>query len=302
MEQANNYQNRINRALNFIDKNLDQELTLEKIARVACYSPFHFHRIFKTVVKETLNTYIHRKRVEKAAATLIRKQEVSITQLYLENGFNSNSSFTRAFKKFYGISPSEFKNTNPGRYSKIGKVESKNGQKKKVFEEYICDINNHKNWIKMNAKIEVKELPQLELAYITHIGDAGLGDAFYKLLEWAGPKGILRNPDFKMATIYHDSFRITAADKVRMSVCITLDEPVDVDQGVGLTTIEKGKYIVGHFEIQPQDFGQSWRSLFIWMNENGYKKSDQNPFEIYHNDFNKHPEKKAIVDMCIPIQ
>ena len=123
------YIKRINTILVFIDENLDSELSLEIIARVGFYSPFHLHRIFKAITNETLNSYITRKRIEKAASILLHQKNISITELSLQYGFNSNSSFTRTFKKFYGISPSEFRKSKP-KYSKISQVESKNGQKK----------------------------------------------------------------------------------------------------------------------------------------------------------------------------
>lgn len=294
------YIKRINTILQFIDENLDSVLSLETVANVGFYSPFHFHRIFKAITNETLNSYITRKRIEKSASILLHQKNVSITELSLQYGFNSNSSFTRTFKKFYGISPSEFRKSKP-KYSKIRQVESKNGQEKSNFEEYICNINNLINWIKMNAKIEIKEMPKLELAFITQIGHIGLENAYAKLIQWAAPKGLLTE-DSKMATIYHDSYKITEPEKVRMSACLVLKEKTEVSGEIGLTTIEKGKFIVGHFEIRIQEFEKSWTGLFIWMNENGYKKADRNPFEIYNNNFNEHPEKKAIVDFYIPIE
>lgn len=153
----------------------------------------------------------------------------------------------------------------------------------------------------MNANIEMKEIPTLELAFITQIGHEGLGNAYTKLMQWAIPKGLLKE-DSKMLTIYHDSFKITEADKVRMSACLILNKKTEVSGEIGLTSIEKGKFIVGHFEIGIHEFEKSWTGLFIWMNENGYKKADRNPFEIYHNNFNEHPEKIAIVDFCIPVE
>lgn len=153
----------------------------------------------------------------------------------------------------------------------------------------------------MNAKIEIKEMPKMDLAYITNIGHLELGNTYAKLVKWAGPKGLLKE-DSKMLTIYHDSFKITDPDKVRMSACLILNEKTEVDGEIGLKTLEKGKCIVGHFEIGIQEFEKSWTGLFIWMNEKGYKKADRNPFEIYHNNFNEHPEKIAIVDFYIPIE
>ncbi|MCK8524129.1 AraC family transcriptional regulator [Aquimarina sp. D1M17] len=293
---------RINNALLYIEDNLDSELSLDTIAKVAHYSPFHFHRIFKTITNEPLQVYINRKRLEKTAALLFRKKETPISEIYTKYGFNSNSSFTRAFKKFYGISPSEFRNISPSRYSKICKLNSKNGQITQVFEEYICNINNLKNWIQMNAKIEIKNMPEQDVAYITHIGVKDLGSTFYKLVQWSRQKGLYEQPDFKMGTIYHDSFKITSLDKIRMSACVLLDAPITTEGEIGLTSIAAGRHIVAHFEITPEDFEKSWSSLFVWMNEQGYKKDDKNPFEIYYNDFNTHPEKKCIVDFCIPIE
>jgi AraC family transcriptional regulator len=153
----------------------------------------------------------------------------------------------------------------------------------------------------MNATIEIKELPKMDWAFITQIGPEGLDATFGRLLQWAIPKGLVGD-NLKMGRIYHDSFKITAPEKVRMSACLLLQEPVSVNGEIGLTTTQKGKYIVGHFEITPHDFEKSWQSLFLWMNENGYKKADQNPFEIIHNNFNEHPEKKCLVDLCIPIE
>ena len=153
----------------------------------------------------------------------------------------------------------------------------------------------------MNTNIEIKELPQTNWAFITQIGVEGLDRSYGKLMQWAIPKGLV-NDNLKLGRIYHDSFKFTEPDKVRMSVCLLLSNPVETDGEIGLVSIPKGKHIVGHFEIPPHDFGKSWQSLFVWMNEKGYKKADQNPFEIMHNDFNEHPEKKCIVDFCIPIE
>lgn len=295
------YAKSLNRAFQFIEYNLHNRLTLENVSEAACYSVYHFHRIFKAITQETLNEYIHRKRVEKAALILQRKKATTIAEVTFATGFSSNSSFTRAFKKYYGVSPSDFRKANPSPYSKISQTESKNGQISRSFESYLYNMENLMQWISTKTQIEVKELNEIPAAYLTQIGDEGMGEAFVKLMKWARPKGLLDKPDFKMGTIYHDSFKVTAADKVRMSICLFLDEPVKTDGEVGLTKIESGKYIVARNEVTVDEIGKSWTALFIWMNEKGYQKADRNPFEIYHNDFNTHPEKKCLMDMCIPV-
>lgn len=298
-EIQTDYQNRINRVFKFIDENLDSDLSLSIVSKKAFFSPFHFHRIFKFITEETLNEYVTRQRVEKSASDLIHKN-IAVTEVSFKYGFNDNSSFTRAFKKYYRVSPTEFRKLNPNRFSKIRQLKSKNGQEYPDYEKYICIINNLKSWIKMNANIEIKEIPKMDLAYVSSIGPQNLKTAYQKLMQWATPQGLMGD-NTKMVTIYHDSFKVSEANKVRMSACILLNKPVETKGEIGLSSIQEGKFIVGSFEIGLNEFEKSWTGLFIWMTENGYKKANRNPFEIYHNNFNEHPERKVIVDFCIPI-
>lgn len=295
------YIRRINKVLIHIDEHLDNELSLQTISNIACYSPFHLHRLFKAITNETLNNYITRKRIERAALLLIHHPEYAIADIAGKYGFNSDVSFSRTFKKLYGISPSEFRKRNRNNFSKIGKGNSNIGKVSFITEEYLCNIINLKNWIKMNASIEITQMPKMNLAYITQIGENGLENAFQKIVNWAAAKQLLTRNDVTICRVFHDSFKVTDAGKVRMSIGVISPEALSADGEIGLSALEGGKTITARFVIEPKDFENAWNSLFIWMSENGYKKSDQYPFEMYHNNYNEHPEKKCIVDLCIPI-
>ena len=294
---------RINKALLFIDEHLDQKLSLEDLAKAAYFSPYHFHRLFSVVMKETPNEYIIRKRIEKAASFFLNKKKISVTEASERTGFSSISSFSRAFKKFYGLSPKEFKEQSPEKFSKICKTERKNGQVKVTFEQYIRSIQQSLNWIQMNAATTIKTTEKFELVYVSHVGKMeGIGNAFDSLIKWAAPKGLMAQENLRMLTIYHDSPKITNPNHLRMSACMILNEPVKVDGEIGLRTLAPTKCIVSRLEITPFEFQQAWESNFVWMTENGYKKAAIDPFEIYYNNYLEHPEKKCIVDLCIPIQ
>lgn len=299
-EIETDYRNRMNRVFEFIDNNLAADLSLQTIAEIAYFSPFHFHRVFKFITGETLNEYVTRQRIEKSALDLLHKS-ITVTEIAHKYGFGDISSYSRTFKRYFGASPTEFKKQNPNRHSKIRQLESKNGQVYPDYEKYICIIDHLKNWIHMNAKIEIKEMPEMHLAYVSSMGTQNLESAFKKLMQWATPLGLMDHRT-KMITRYHDSFKVTRADKVRMSASILLDQPIETEGEVGLVTMEAGTCITGRFEIGLDEFEKSWTGLFIWMNENGHKKADREPFEIYHNNFNEHPDRKAIVDFCIPIE
>ncbi|WP_028873637.1 AraC family transcriptional regulator [Psychroserpens burtonensis] len=300
MQLSKDHIKSINKALNYIEQHLESHLSLEAISKVAHYSPFHFHRIFKAFSNETLHQYIVRKRLEKASAILLRKKDITISELSIRYGFTSNSSFTRAFKKFYGVSPSDFRRQGKGIYSKIRKVKSKIGQPSASFEAYVCD--SYQNTKHMPSQIEIKSIAAIHTIGTSCIGVNNLSSTFQNILEWAGPAGLLNQPDFKMATLYYDSFKITAPDKVRMRACLLVDAPLKPDGEMSKGIIHEGKHIIAHHEVHIEAFERVWTALFIHMNNTGYKMRNEPPFEIYHNDFNTHPEKKCLVDLYIPVE
>lgn len=292
--------NQLNKVLDYIDQNLDSDLTLNKIASVGNYSVFHFHRLFRAYTTETLNEYVTRKRIEKIASILIRNKSAKMSDLSYSFGFSSNSSLTKTFKKIYEISPTKFKQLSSTQYDKI--IKSKNGQKFEKFEEYICHINNLKNWINMKANVIAKEIEPIKMVYVNHIGVQGLDSAFYKIIDWSAKKKLVEEESLEIVRVYNDSFKITSPDKVRMEIGIPVKETVSTELDIQYKEIEPKLCLVGSFEIDLHEFEKSWSSMFIWMNENGYKPREMKPFEIIKNNFNEHPQKKCIVDLYIPVE
>ena len=293
------YQNRLIQVFDYIETNLDQAIRLEDLAKIAHFSPFHFHRIFKFISRETPNAYILRRRIEKAAVEILHSNK-SLQEIGLEVGFSDASSFSRSFKKYYQISPSDFKKDHPFKYSKIRQLNSKIGQEYPKREEYLRNLNHLINWRIMNAKIEVQKLPNLNFAYHPIVGPQNIRMAIEKVMQWARPQALFHEKS-KMITQFHDSFKITEVDKVRMSVGMLVEGDASESEAVKIKTLSPSKCIVGKHEIGLNEFEKAWTGLYAWMNEQGYSKAETDPFEIYHNDFNEHPEKKCIVDLCIPI-
>lgn len=140
----------------------------------------------------------------------------------------------------------------------------------------------------------------MTLAYVPSQGPQHLEAAYHTLISWATPLGLMdRAP--QLLTLYHDSFKVTAAHKVRMSACMVLDSPITPTGAIGMTVIEPGSCIVGRFEIGLKDFEIAWTALFTWMNDHGHTKADLPPFEMYHNTVQEHPEQPLRVDFYIPI-
>ncbi|MBN1187102.1 MAG: AraC family transcriptional regulator [Bacteroidales bacterium] len=296
---SKDYINRINNTLEFINNNLDKELNLAIIAKIAFYSPFHFHRLFSAVTGEAPNQYVLRKRIERSAYQLKHSKEIPVIEIAINNGFESNAAFTKAFKKHYGIAPSQLrKETNA--YSKIRQKDSKNGQNQLVISQDICDV---KKYLDMGnyTQIEVKTMPAIKVAYVTHVGSfEGIGKAYGKLMSWAGAKGLIGG---ETVTCYHDNPEVTEIDKIRQSACIVLTKDVQPSGEVKTTTIQSGRHAVGKFEVTFNEFEKAWQTMMVWIAENDYIPNEKRAFyEIYRNNFKNHPQQKCIIEICVPVK
>jgi AraC family transcriptional regulator len=102
------YERAVQTAVARVVANLDQALDLERLARAAALSPLHFHRIFRGMLGETPLELHRRLRMERAAKHLL-ELDTPVTTIAFSAGYDSHEAFTRAFRGFYGRSPSEFR-------------------------------------------------------------------------------------------------------------------------------------------------------------------------------------------------
>lgn len=297
------YVQRINRVIDYIEGHLDEELNLQHLANVAHFSPYHFHRIFTAFKGETLNNFIKRKKIEKAGSRLLNEREVSISEIAFACGFNSVSVFCRAFRDRFQMSAQEFRLKRNDAFSKNGQLDSKNDKVDAASISYFSVDKQKNRRLQMKNNIQIKEMPALDLIYCRHIGPFYLiGKAYEKLMKWAGPRGLLDDPNVKTVTVYHDDPKVTEMDKVHQSACITVNGGTKPEGEFGKMSVPAGKYVVGNFEISDTEFQQAWDSVCLWLSESGYEPADGYPYELYHNDHEKHPERKFIVDICVPVK
>lgn len=313
------YQSRINKVIDYIDLHLAEPLDLDTLAEVASFSRFHFHRLFRALVGESVGQYVGRLRVEKAARQLTYHGSKSITEIALDCGFSNSATFARAFKASFGMSATAFRELGEEARSKIHQANSKNRQtasnEGKAFEVSI-DVfaqHHHPIWNIMSnnnivAKVEVKDLPAITLAYVRHIGPfVNSPEVFQglmtKIYAWAGPRGLINFPETETLSVYQDDPHVTDSDKLRLQVGISVPPDTAVEGEVGKMTLKAGKYALSKFEIDGDQYEAAWNSLYQhWLPESGYQPADAPSFERYLNDPGKHPEGKHIVEIGIPVE
>ena len=102
------YDHRINRAISLIDRRIEQDLSLQRLADEACISPFHFHRIFSALTGESVHAMTTRMRMERALALTRRGQRPQWKAVAVAVGYRSPDVFSRAFKRHFGCTPAQF--------------------------------------------------------------------------------------------------------------------------------------------------------------------------------------------------
>lgn len=330
--QEQEYTARINRVMDYIQSNLNQSLSLGELAKIACFSPYHFHRIFSSFTGETLNNFIQRLRMEKAVSLLKTNPRKSITEIAFDAGFASSASFARLFKECFGMSATEMRAGGYKNFSKIRKADSKNGKSKSKNGKdtdsplgYILNdesngganrsdenvtITKRRNSMSIpkNVNVIVKDMPSMTVAYVRHTGpykgnDKLFADLWAKLSKWAGPRGLMEQPDLKVLNIYHDDPEITDETNLRMSVCMTVPPETKVDGEIGKMEVAAGKYAMAHFEIGVEEFQAAWDYVYgQWLPKSGYQPGDGPCYELCLKDPKDHPEHKYTVEICVPVQ
>ncbi len=314
------YAARINRVIDYIESHLDQDLSLASLADVACFSPFHFHRIFRAFTGETLNRFILRIRLQKAANQLLTNPGKPVTDIALDCGFSGSAVFARSFKGYFGMSASQWR-------LEAGDIDSKNCKYLsktckgvgKVCEEiirsfsYIDKETQNLCWrieMKQEKKItvEIMEMPEFQVAYVRHVGpykgDSRLFEAlFNRLMTWAGPRGLMGG-DARVLTVYHDDPKLVQEDKLRVSACITIEKDMPVEGEIGKMNIPGGKFVVAGFEISdPGEYEKAWDMVYgQWLPGSGFQPDDRLCYEICKNDPKTHPKGHHLVDICIPVK
>lgn len=155
----------------------------------------------------------------------------------------------------------------------------------------------------MEKNITVKEMPAMDLIYCRHVGPYNqIGEAYEKLFRWAGPRGLLRFPDTKTLTVYHDDPKVVDPEKVRQSACITVDADAKAEGEFGKMHLPGGKFAVGSFRVTPEQFGEAWDSVCRWLADSGYQPSDGLPYEYYPEEHKEGPPPVFTVDICVPVK
>jgi AraC family transcriptional regulator len=227
------YQLRVLRVVAHIRQHLDDELTLETLAAVAAFSPFHFHYVFRGMVGETVMDYVRRLRLERAWREL--QHGSSLAAAALQAGYGSEEAFVRAFKGRFGLTPGESRTAPPAQES----------TEASLAEHLAARLDRLRSGAAPLPDVTVRRLEPQHAAAMRHTGPySELGAFLGRLLAWAGPAGLLRSG--RMLGLCYDDPDSTPPERCRYDGCVTVapDWCAPADSPAALQLVAGGDYAV----------------------------------------------------------
>jgi AraC family transcriptional regulator len=293
--QANSaYTQRINRVIDYLRANLDRQVKLEELARVACFSEFHFHRIFGAVSGETLNSFTNRLRLEKAAR-LLRYSEQSLTDIALDCGFSSSATFSRAFRSGYDTSPSQFRKNGEIKKSKICK---------ELFsaQEYLLPMTAAEK--RAAFPVRLIDVPERQVAYI-RVANAFEMERVLAALEtmiaWAKSQNI-----FSQGTLFGmsvDDPHVTPKHLYRYEVCLASSLPFECLEGMSQLKMPAMRYAVTTVSGDIRTVTTATDYLFRgWLIHSDYEPEHAPGLEVFLNKEKAMDWSHFELDLCIPVR
>ncbi|ASD66445.1 GyrI-like domain-containing protein [Pseudoalteromonas piscicida] len=285
--QSNLLQQRISLVCDYINQHLDDELTVSLLSNVAALSKFHFHRVFVAFMGVNVGKYILLARLKRASFRLAFERDIKIIDIALEAKFDSAEAFSRAFKRTFEQSPSQFRQAAnwPSWY----------------------DIFNFspQNLGVQTMQVDIVNFEQLQIAYLEHKGAAKLiFESAGKFIAWRQNSGLspintsrtFGMPNGDPETMAEDAFRFKLCGSVNTEVP---DNAFGVENGViPQMRCAKVRHLGSHDNME-----QTIRWLYQnWLADSGELPNAHCCFFEYHNFVHQVDECDLITDIYLPLQ
>ena len=295
--QENLYIQRINAVISHVRENLNKDLSLDVLAQVAGFSPFHFHRVFKSITGETVSDMVVRLRLERAAVLLRSSPELSITNAAFVSGFKSGSVFSRAFKRQYGLNARQWDRQHPLK-------NSKNGQVLESFPRYTLET------LTVFAEqdefdVQLRFLPKQRLAYIriydSYSKFSRVSEAYNRLIAWYRQKG----GSLENTTLYgmsQDDPEVTPLRLCRFDWCLKVPADWQAEGDVSIQTFPACQvasiHCLGGFEQEVKALQYLFR---YWLPRSRYQPANLPGMEIYRRQPIELGWETFDIDCAVPV-
>jgi AraC family transcriptional regulator len=285
-------QARLARVLAHIHDHLDQPLDLDRLADLAHYSPYHWHRIWHACFGETLAATVRRLRMHRASG-LLAHSTIGIRQIARRCGYDHDESFARTFRATYGMTPLAFR-----RRAAAGALvgTSSDGQWR-TGPPASPVADGASAW-----SVQIREWPAIRIAGLEHRGSyMGIGRAFETAFVALKARGGVDARTRWLAIYLDDPFAVPET-ALRSRAGLTLPDGVSVPEGLSTYTIGPGRCAVLRYQGPYADMRAAYRWLYgQWLPASGFEPADHPVFEEYLNLPQNTPAAQLLTEIVLPL-
>lgn len=280
------YARRFDRVFDFIDAHLDEELSVERLSQVASFSKYHFHRQFSEYAGVSISRYVQLLRLKRATYRLVFTVDTLIIDIALEAGFENPESFSRAFKKLFGQTPSQFR-------------------KAPAWEAWQAHYPTARRERNAPMDVRIVDFEETPVGVLEHHGaPETVPDSARIFIEWRKQSKLSPVESSRtLGIIYHDP-KTTEPDDFRFDICGSVAGAIpDNPQGVIGKMIPAGRCAVIRHLGAHDRLGESIYYLYReWLPESGEELRDFPLFCHYLNLLPETPEHALITDIYLPLK
>ena len=284
-------QENVNLLIAYIQDQLDQPLNLMKLGSISGYSHFHINRIFLAHTGETLGAFIRRLRLGRSILWLLTTN-FRITEIALKSGYETPAAYTKAFRQFYGVPPSEVR---------------KQGETPKM------NIKNEDLRIRLRSILvepEIRSLPEKKILTVERKGlvnnnfNKAADKAFYVLTGFIRAHDLWGMVEECLGVTPDDGSDIPASESRYIAGYFLKEGMLPAPHGdVQIMTYPAGNYAVFKHKGPYENLWQTWNSIYRdWLPISGQTLRHQPPFEVYLNDKRRTQAQNLLTEIYIPIE
>ncbi|MGH1427288.1 MAG: AraC family transcriptional regulator [Arenicella sp.] len=280
------YTKRFEIICDYIFEHLDDNLSIDELSQVGHFSKYHFHRQFSALMGISVFKYIQLMRLKRASYQLVFHQDCKVIDVALDAGFENPESFSRAFKKTFKQTPSEFR---------------RQPKWSSWYEKYI-PINYRGTHI---MQVNIVEFNETQVAVLEHRGDVGLlNDSVQTFMEWRKDSGLSPVESSHTYGLAYDDPKTVKAAKFRFDICgAVLSKVPENKQGIVNKVIPSGRCAVIKHKGSHDLMGEKVHYLYgQWLPENDEETRDFPCFFHYLNFFPEVPENELVTHIYLPLK
>ncbi|MBS7807076.1 AraC family transcriptional regulator [Variovorax sp. PCZ-1] len=290
------WRTRVQRVTDWLVDHLDQPFDLDRMAELAHFSPYHFHRVYTVVMNEPIAETMRRMRLHRAAVMLATTDR-AVLAIAKKAGYGSVQAFGRVFRDAYGLPPAQYRQHAVNSLALIKQSAKQGANMKATFPSGLG--------ASPEQAVQIVSLTPVRVAALPHAGSYNsIGDSFQKLTAWAIGRNLF-GATTQMYGIYYDDPDSKPVHELRSDACISVPEGFSLtaqDAPFHITQTSGGRCARMVFTGPYAELHTAYSWLYyVWLPASGEEPGEQPPIEEYLNDPRSVPPAQWQTAISIPL-